>query len=71
MLLDGDQAGVKALGKMIPQLEAAELKWHAIYLPQGYDPDQFAMKYGGKNLRRGLEAMIEADNRELRINITD
>lgn len=71
LILDPDSAGQKGLAKMIPRLEEASLQWHAVYLPEGYDPDQFAIKFGGKNLRRGIEQMISAGNQELRINITE
>jgi DNA primase len=71
MLLDGDEAGEKALVKMKPRLEEADLISHVIHLPGNYDPDDFAIKFGGKNLRRAIEQMIADDCRELRINIKD
>jgi DNA primase len=71
VILDPDAAGQKGLAKMIPKLEDASIEWHAVYLPDNYDPDQFAIKFGGKNLRRGIEQMIEADNKELKINIKE
>jgi DNA primase len=71
ILLDGDEAGEKALIKMRPRLEEADLTSYVIHLPTTYDPDDFAIKFGGKTLRRAIEQMIADDRRELHINIKD
>lgn len=70
LLLDGDTAGEKALETILPRLEESDLVPHIVFLPQGYDPDDFALKFGGKQLRRVIEGMLERNEAEIRINIT-
>lgn len=68
-LLDPDEAGQKALEKMQETATAGELTHHAVFLPNGLDPDEFILKYGASALRTGIENMIANDKRELRIKI--
>ena len=67
LLLDGDKAGEKGTDSAVPQIADAGLKPHVITLPANYDPDEFVLKFGGKQLRRIITGMI-ADNTE-RVNI--
>lgn len=69
LLLDGDKAGTKAATSMIPKLKEAELIPHSIHLPDGYDPDEFVLKVGGKRFRRVIENLISEGNQELKINL--
>jgi len=70
-LLDPDEAGERALDKMKATAEAGELTWHSVLLPNKLDPDEFVLKYGCDKLRRGIENMIAADKKELRITIRE
>lgn len=71
LLMDGDAAGRKSLDKITATLEEADLRHHALFLPEGHDPDDFVRKYGGKNLRRAMEHAIEQNLAELNIEVTD
>jgi DNA primase len=70
-LLDPDDAGERALEKMIATAEAGGLKHHAVFLPNKLDPDEFILKHGGRVLRNGIENMIANDRTELRIKIRE
>lgn len=69
LLYDGDQAGVDAGTESRRVAEQYDLKCHAVLLPTGWDPDEFVVKKGGKNLRRAIEGMIERNEYELEIKI--
>jgi len=66
-LLDPDDAGQRALEKMRVAADAGDLKHHAVYLPDKFDPDEFILKHGGQVLRKGIENIIAKDKKELRI----
>jgi DNA primase len=68
-LLDPDDAGQRALEKMKATAEDGELKHHAVFLPDKFDPDEFVLKYGSNALKNGIEKMISNDERELKIKI--
>lgn len=69
LLYDGDQAGVDAGTESRRVAEQYDLKCHAVLLPTGWDPDDFVVTKGGKNLRRAIEGMIERNEYELEIKI--
>lgn len=69
LLYDGDQAGANASVESRKVAEQYDLKCHAVLLPNGWDPDDFVIKKGGKNLRRAIEGMIERNEYELEIKI--
>jgi DNA primase len=71
ILLDGDVAGEKGASKMIPILEEVEMYHHRVCLPQGYDPDEFVIKKGGKQLERAIYSMIEDGKTELIIKLNE
>lgn len=71
LLLDGDDAGVKAQNKMIPKLEAADILYNSIYLPDGYDPDQIVLKLGGKRLKKIIETIINDNTKMLKIKLKE
>jgi len=71
LVLDGDEAGLKAAEKHVPLIREADLIPHVVYMPPGLDPDDFLLKYGGKVLRRGIENMIAEGKDELRIKIRE
>ena len=58
LIMDPDEAGLKAVEKMRPMIEEAGLRCFTITLPDGLDPDEFVLKFGGKQLRRAIEGMI-------------
>lgn len=68
-LLDPDDAGEMALDKMRATAESGDLTHHAVFLPNKLDPDEFALKYGCKALKAGIESMIANNERELRVRI--
>ena len=68
LILDGDDAGHKALGKMMPKIEEADLQPYIVKLPNGYDPDNFVIKYGGKNLKRICDKLITDQHKKIQIN---
>jgi DNA primase len=69
LLMDGDTAGRRAAEQSIPTLQGAGLKCRRVFLPEDYDPDDFAVQFGGKNLRRAIEGMREQDQDELQIQV--
>ncbi len=69
LLYDGDEAGVKASVESRKVAEKYDLQCHAVFLPNGWDPDDFVVKKGGRNLRRAIEGMIERNEQELEIKI--
>jgi DNA primase len=48
VLFDGDQAGINAAAKSFPTFVGSEIDGWAIFLPEGEDPDSFALKKGGE-----------------------
>jgi len=69
LMLDADDAGEQAVIRSKPIIEEADLKLHVVYLPKGYDPDEFVLKYGSKQLRLGIEQMIVDNTEELKIKV--
>jgi len=69
MLYDGDQAGYDAIKSAREVALKFDLKCHAVLLPNGWDPDDFAVAKGGRNLRRAIEGMLERNEYELEIKI--
>lgn len=67
LILDGDSAGEKGTAAALPLIRESGLIPHVVVLPSKFDPDEFVLKYGGKQLRRIIQGMI-ADNTE-RVNI--
>ncbi len=63
-LLDGDEAGKKALEHMHPLLETAGMNLKIISLPEGYDPDTYLIKYGSKKIEASVELMLKENNDE-------
>lgn len=51
ILYDGDDAGRKAMKSAIPHLLKAGLEVYPIYLPEGYDPDEFVREFGRESLK--------------------
>ena len=69
LILDPDEAGIKAQATAAPKLHEAGFKQTATFLPDDYDPDQFAVKFGGRQLRLAIEGMMEREEQELRIRV--
>lgn len=69
LVMDGDSAGRRAGENSVPVIEAAGLKCRRVFLPDGYDPDNFVVEFGGKNLRRAIEGMREHNQDELQIKV--
>jgi DNA primase len=55
VLFDGDEAGQQATEKALGILLAAGFWVYGISLPEGLDPDDFVIKYGGSALSSALE----------------
>src|SRR5262249_58227143 len=51
LLLDGDEAGRSAVERLAGSLLAAGASAKVALLPQGEDPDSFARKQGGEEVR--------------------
>ncbi|RUM28637.1 MAG: DNA primase [Aquifex sp.] len=51
LLYDGDAAGRKAMKSAIPLLLKAGLEVYPVYLPEGYDPDEFIKEFGREKLK--------------------
>lgn len=68
-VLDGDDAGENALTKMIPKAKEIGLIPHAIYLPKGYDPDEFVLRIHGNKFRELLDTTIKKNLDEFVIKI--
>ena len=58
LLLDGDDAGRKAVERLAPALLAAGASTRVALLPEGEDPDTFARNQGGEAVRALLEAAV-------------
>ena len=69
VVMDGDAAGENAVAHIRANLLAAHIIPHILKLPAGFDPDTFALRYGGKQLRRFMEAMITNNEDENQIKI--
>jgi DNA primase len=71
LLLDGDEAGELSAVKMLPRIEEAEMQGYQVYLPSGWDPDDFVRhkKNRAAKLVQGIEAMMENGDGKLRIKV--
>ena len=58
LLLDGDEAGRKAVERLAPALLAAGASTRVALLPDGEDPDTFARNRGGEAVRALLEGAV-------------
>jgi len=58
LLLDGDEAGRKAVERLAPALLAAGASTRVALLPEGEDPDTFARARGGEAVRGLLDAAV-------------
>lgn len=63
-LLDGDEAGKKALEHMGPALEEVGMNLKIISLPQNYDPDTYLLEFGAKKIKASAELMLRNDSDE-------
>ena len=63
-LLDGDEAGRKALEHMTSALEEVGMNLKIISLPDGYDPDTYLLKYGSKKIIASVELMMKQNENE-------
>lgn len=59
LLYDGDTAGRNAMKRAIPHLLKAGLEVYPIYLPEGYDPDNFIDAFGVKELKKLIKETPE------------
>jgi DNA primase len=72
LLLDGDVAGEKGSINNRSVLDKMCLKNKCIYLPAGYDPDEFVLKVGGKQLRGVIERLLDNEEQtELKLSIKE
>jgi DNA primase len=69
LLLDGDVAGEKGSVSIEECLDKYEISHHTIYLPEGYDPDDFILQAGKNNLTRVINKVIEENKPSLKLNI--
>ena len=58
LLLDGDEAGRKAVERLAPALLGAGTSTRVALLPEGDDPDTFARARGGEAVRALLDAAV-------------
>ncbi len=58
LLLDGDEAGRKAVERLAPALLAGGASTRVALLPEGEDPDTFARSRGGEAVRALLSAAV-------------
>ena len=59
LLLDADAAGNKGVERCLPIIEEANMTPHVLTLPEGVDPDEFVLSYGGDFLHGIITKMIE------------
>lgn len=68
-LLDGDDAGRKALEHIKTTLAEVDIKLRVISLPEGYDPDTFLLKFGSKIINKAVSRMFDKDLEEINLKI--
>jgi DNA primase len=68
-LLDGDDAGRKALDHIKTTLSEVNMKLKIISLPEGFDPDTFILKHGSKIINKAVSRMFEKDLDEINIRL--
>jgi DNA primase len=69
LLLDGDERGAKASENVELTLQKYELSPHNIYLPSGYDPDEFIIKVGHNKLDAVINTMIAENKPKVKLNL--
>lgn len=60
-MLDGDEAGEKALEHIKSTLLDIGMTLKVICLPSGYDPDTFLLKYGSNIINKAVDRLFEKD----------
>lgn len=68
-LLDGDEAGKKALDHFKTTLKDVNIKLKIISLPDGFDPDTFLLKFGSKFINKAVSRMFEKDLEEINLKL--
>lgn len=68
-LLDGDEAGKKALEHIKTTLNDVNMKLKVISLPEGYDPDTFLLKFGSKIINKAVSRMFEKELEEINLKL--
>jgi DNA primase len=63
-LLDGDDAGRKALEHIETTLSDFNMKLKIINLPEGQDPDTFLLEHGNKNILAAVNLMLQENEDE-------
>lgn len=71
ILSDGDAAGESFTEPWAKTLTEFGLKHHTILLPNGYDPDDFVLKIGGKRFKKIIENMISDDKLKLKLSLQE
>lgn len=69
LLLDGDEAGEKASSNIESTVRRYELSPYTIYLPSGYDPDEFVIKVGHDKLDTVINTMIAENKPKIKLNL--
>ena len=62
LMFDGDEAGEEATEKAIEVLKEVDITPKVVRLPEGLDPDEYILKYGGEDFKQKLispESAIE------------
>jgi DNA primase len=60
-MLDGDEAGLKAIDHIKTTLSDLKMNLKIICLPEGYDPDTFLLKYGSSSISKATNRLFEKD----------
>jgi DNA primase len=60
-MLDGDEAGQKAIDHIKTTLLGLKMNLKIICLPEGYDPDTFLLKYGCSTISKAVNRLFEKD----------
>jgi DNA primase len=68
-LLDGDEAGRKALEHIKETLGDVNMNLKVISLPEGYDPDTFLLKFGPKIINKAVSRMFEKELEEINLKL--
>lgn len=68
-LLDGDDAGKKALDHIKTTLADVNMNLKVISLPEGFDPDTFLLKYGSKIINKAVSRMFEKELEEINLKL--
>ncbi len=60
LLLDGDEAGQKRTNEILELFIAAQMDLRVLTLPDGLDPCDYLLKFGGESLQQQLAATVDA-----------